>query len=155
MCPHGRLVVVAALLLSCFQVVVETDAATLFIVPGNQSITCTDSLANVCTAPTSCNRFGKVKTDSGMNCNVGTATTINGTWTITGGYKFTFPSICNVTCQGNCSCVSCAQEQVADFITTAGSSHTSSANVVGIATLIRTALAASTVLFLILGTWSF
>jgi hypothetical protein len=80
----------------------------VFTLPRTQVIVCTDSLDNICTAPTSCNANGSAKFDPGNNLNVVTAEQRNGLWTIVGGYTISFPSQCTVTCQGNCLCKTCS-----------------------------------------------
>lgn len=92
-----------------------TQAATVFDLDKTDSIVCSDSLSNVCTAPTDCNKNGKVDFDAGENFNVGSTTQQNGMWTIVGGYTISFPSQCEVTCQGDCTCSFCATRQVGDF----------------------------------------
>ena len=90
-------------------------AATQFTLPKDDVIVCSDSLENVCMAPTSCNANGKAVLDAGNNLNVGSATQDNGVWVIKGGYTIDFPSICNVTCKGNCTCETCTTIEVDNF----------------------------------------
>ena len=94
------------------------DGAMQFTLPKDDVVVCTDSMDNICTAPTSCNKNGQAKLDTGNNFNVGGATQDNGVWLIKGGYTIDFPSVCNVTCQGNCTCTTCAIIEVEDFIAT-------------------------------------
>jgi len=90
-------------------------AATEFDATRGLEIVCSDSMDNVCTAPTSCNSNGQVTLDSGNNLNVGQSGQLNGLWTVRGGYTIRFPDDCFVTCQGDCVCEGCASKQVADF----------------------------------------
>ena len=114
------------------QIGMVNAAATQFTLPKDDVIVCSDSLDNVCTAPTSCSKFGKVAFDQGNNFNVGSAENDNGVWRITGGYTIDFPSVCNVTCQGNCTCKTCTTIEVDDLIATAdGATTTSSAYSIG------------------------
>ena len=96
----------------------SVDGAMQFTLPKDDVIVCTDDMENVCTAPTSCNKNGKAVLDTGNNFNVGGATQDNGVWLIKGGYTIDFPSLCNVTCQGNCTCETCSRIEVEDFIAT-------------------------------------
>jgi hypothetical protein len=105
-------------------------SAMQFTLPKDDVIVCTDSMENVCTAPTSCNKNGKAVLDAGNNFHVGGATQDNGVWLIRGGYTIDFPSICNVTCQGNCTCKTCTMIEVKDFIATDDNGSTSSARTV-------------------------
>lgn len=89
-----------------------------FTLPKDDVVVCTDSMENICTAPTSCNKNGKAVLDTGNNFNVGGATQDNDAWLIKGGYTIDFPSVCNVTCQGNCTCKTCTIIEVEDFIIT-------------------------------------
>jgi hypothetical protein len=92
------------------------DAAMQFTLPRTEVIVCTDSIDNVCTAPTSCNANGSAKFDPGNNLHVGTAEQRNGVWTIVGGYTISFPSQCDITCQGDCTCEKCTSKvTVANF----------------------------------------
>jgi hypothetical protein len=115
---------------SLFLVVI--DAAMQFTLPKDDKVVCTDSMDNVCTAPTSCNKNGKVALDTGNNYNVGSATQDGGAWLIQGGYTIDFPSLCNVTCQGNCTCTSCIMIEVKDFVTTDKKSPSSSAHSINV-----------------------
>ena len=121
------------------------DGAMQFTLPKDDVIICTDSMDNVCTAPTSCNKNGKAVLDTGNNFNVGGATQDNGVWLIKGGYTIDFPSICNVTCQGNCTCETCTMIEVKDFIATDDNGSESSASsknqVLSLSTIILVALA--------------
>jgi len=94
----------------------RAEAATEFSVPLGSVIVCSDSLDNVCRAPTSCNKNGKVDLDSGNNFNVGDVTQRDGVWTVTGGYKIKFPDACDVQCQGDCVCEGCESTAIADFV---------------------------------------
>ena len=109
---------------------VVDGSAMQFTLPKDDVIVCTDSMENVCTAPTSCNKNGKAVLDTGNNLNVGGATQDNGVWLIKGGYTIDFPSICNVTCQGNCTCETCTMIEVENFAATDDNGSTSSASIV-------------------------
>ena len=104
----------------CFIVacISTVDGAMRFTLPKDDVVVCTDSMENVCTAPTSCNKNGKAVLDTGNNLNVGGATQDNGVWLIQGGYTIDFPSLCNVTCQGNCTCKTCSMVEAEDFFKT-------------------------------------
>ena len=91
------------------------DAATEFAVPAGKMIVCSDSFANVCTAPTACNKNGHVTFDSGNNFNVGGTKQDGGYWTVNGGYTIKFPEECDVQCQGDCVCDGCEYKEVSDF----------------------------------------
>jgi hypothetical protein len=121
-------VVLTILCIVATYISMANGAAMQFTLPKNDVIVCTDSMENICTAPTSCNKNGKVALDTGNNFNVGGATQDNGVWLIIGGYTIDFPSICNVTCQGNCTCKTCDMIEVEDFITTDDNESTSSAS---------------------------
>lgn len=139
---HQRAVLLLVALLAGLWV---SDAATQFTLPKKQVLSCSDSKANVCTAPTSCNKLGEVSFDPGQNFNVGPATATGGLWTIVGGYNITFPSDCNVTCQGDCTCASCTKIEVASISTADGASSSSSTS--NLAPVVR-------VLSLVLLSWS-
>jgi hypothetical protein len=117
---------------------VVDGAAMQFTLPKDDVLVCSDSLDNVCTAPTSCNKNGKAYFDSGKNFNVGKATQNDGVWTIVGGYTIDFPSLCNVTCQGNCTCETCTMIEVDNLIATADGTTSAAKNlrINGIATVI-------------------
>jgi len=87
-----RIVVLALLCMS-------VDAATKFTLPKDQEIVCTDSFSNVCTAPVSCNKNGRIADSfkAGTNFNIGKTVSREGFWYIVGGYTISFPSICDVT----------------------------------------------------------
>lgn len=108
--------------ISCFAILIflvvllptAVHSTTLFTVPADALIVCSDSIENVCTAPTSCNANGRAFFDPGENFEVGSTEQRDGMWTITGGYTIDFPSECEVTCKGDCSCDGCKSVQVQD-----------------------------------------
>jgi hypothetical protein len=112
-------------LLSCITLVIS-GTATQYTLPKDEVLVCSDSMENVCVAPTSCNKNGKASFDSGKNFNVGQATQKDGMWTIVGGYSIDFPSLCNITCQGNCTCTdnSCTTIQVDNSLFSSDGSST-------------------------------
>jgi hypothetical protein len=105
---------------------VTAGAATQYTLPKDDVLVCSDSIDNVCVAPTSCNKNGKASFDSGKNLNVGQAAQKDGMWTIVGGYSIDFPSLCNITCKGNCSCSnsSCTTIQVDSSLFTSDGPNT-------------------------------
>jgi hypothetical protein len=98
------------------------DAGTTFAAPRGSSVICGDSLANVCKAPTSCNRNGQITLDSGTSFNVGSPSTTDGVWQISGGYKITFPTACNITCEGDCKCENCPTIETSSGVVSAATS---------------------------------
>jgi hypothetical protein len=104
------------------------NAATTFAAPRGSSVICGDSLANVCKAPTSCNRNGQITLDSGNNFNIGSPSTTDGIWQISGGYKITFPTACNITCDGDCKCEGCPTIETPKATSSDGGSAPTSSN---------------------------
>jgi hypothetical protein len=123
------------------------DGAMQFTLPKDDVVVCTDSMENICTAPTSCNKNGKAVLDSGKNFNVGGATQDNNAWLIKGGYTIDFPSVCNVTCQGNCTCKTCTMIEVKDFITTDDKGMASSGSCINLSTTLTSAALVAVTMF--------
>jgi len=91
--------------------VVVKAQTTVFQLPKGFNITCSDEAENRCTAPLQCSVLGEADIN-GYGLNIGQTGQEDGLWYTNGAYSLQFPHDCEVTCEGNCTCADCDDDDV-------------------------------------------